>query len=83
MTTQERLVELLAGLERIEATMGRELPHLKRELRDLIRQTRETPTVTLPAGLLCAAEVEWNQPEALTHDVADDGLYDDPPSRPL
>jgi hypothetical protein len=61
-TQQERLVDLLHRLELIEATYGREMPHIKREIADLIRFTRETPTMTLPAGILCAGPDVWHTP---------------------
>lgn len=59
-TQQERLVDLLQRLELIEAAYGREMPHIKREVADLIRLTRENPTATLPAGILCAGPDVWH-----------------------
>lgn len=59
-THQERLVDLLQRLELIEAAYGREMPHIKREVAELIRLTRENPTATLPAGILCAGPDVWH-----------------------
>ena len=62
-TQQERLVDLLQRLELIEATYGREMPHIKREIAELIRLAREVPTMTLPAGILCAGPDVWHTPQ--------------------
>lgn len=92
MATQlERLVKVMQGLQLIEATYGREMPHLKREVAELIRLTREDPTASLPAGMLCAGPDVWGGDDdspvpAMTHQVAPppDGFacHDEPPSKP-
>lgn len=61
LTQHERLVALRQKLELIVATQAREMPVVMREVDELIRLTAENPTVTLPAGMLCAGPDVWHQ----------------------